>query len=216
MHLPELPYSFIAIEGNIGSGKTTLAEMIGSDYEAGTIMEQFADNPFLPYFYENPGQYAFPLELFFMTERYKQLQTMATQQDMFYEFQVADYCFVKTLLFARHTLPVDEFRIFQKLWMVLEGSLPRPELIVYLHRPIAALLDNISRRGRSYEQKIQPAYLEQVQHAYFEYFRSEVAIPILVFDLQARDFRQEKGLYQEILQVISGQHRPGLQHISIH
>lgn len=216
MNLPELPYSFIAIEGNIGSGKTTLAEMIGRDYNAGLIMEQFADNPFLPYFYENPGQFAFPLELFFMTERYKQLQVSGAQQDMFYDFHVADYSFVKTLLFARNNLPADEFRIFQKLWMVLEASLPRPEIIVFLHRPVDALLQNIAHRGRGYEQKIQATYLEKVQQVYFEYFRAESAIPILLFDLQSKNLHQEPALYREILQVMSGRHRPGLQHISIH
>lgn len=216
MSQPEIPYSYVAIEGNIGSGKTTLSEMMARDYECNLILEQFADNPFLPYFYEDAQRYGFPLELFFMTERYKQLQALGTQQDLFYNFHIADYTFVKTLLFARNNLPQDEFRIFQKLYQTLEASLPKPDLIVYLHRPIEILLSQIAKRGRSYELQIKAEYLRQIQQVYFEYFRSESVIPILIFDLQEANLHTDQSYYQEILQMISRAHRPGIQHIRIH
>ena len=213
---PEIPYRFVAIEGNIGSGKTTLAEMIAGDYSCNLILEQFADNPFLPYFYENPDQFAFPLELFFMTERYKQLQSLGLQHDLFYPFHLADYTFVKTLLFARKTLPEDEFRIFQKLYLTLENSLPRPELILYLHRPIDVLFQHIAKRGRDYEQQIAADYLARIQETYFEYFRNETSTPILIFDLEDVNLLERPDYYQEILQLAAQPHRPGLQHIRIH
>lgn len=214
--LPEIPYHYLVIEGNIGSGKTTLTEMIGRDYPCNLILEQFADNPFLPYFYQDAQRYGFPVELFFMTERYKQLQALGTQGDLFHSLMVSDYAFVKTLLFARINLPPDEFRIFQKLWMVLESSLPRPELIVFLHRPVPELLRLIERRGRGYEKQIRGEYLQEVQDIYFEYFRGESQIPVLVFDIQERDFLQDDRYYREMLRVLSQEHRPGIQHIRIH
>lgn len=214
--LPEIPYNYLVIEGNIGSGKTTFSEMIGRDYPSTLILEQFADNPFLPYFYEDPHRYGFPVELFFMTERYKQLQALGTQGDLFHSLMVSDYGFVKTLLFARINLPPDEFRIFQKLWMVLESSLPRPELIVFLHRPVPELLDLIEKRGRDYEKQIKADYLQRVQDIYFEYFRGESQIPILLFDIQGKDFLEDKAYYDELLRVIAQTHRPGMQHIRIH
>ncbi|HRW75175.1 MAG: deoxynucleoside kinase [Saprospiraceae bacterium] len=216
MSQPEIPYSYVAIEGNIGSGKTTLSEMMARDYECNLILEQFADNPFLPYFYEDAQRYGFPLELFFMTERYKQLQALGTQQDLFYNFHIADYTFIKTLLFARNNLPQDEFRIFQKLYQTLEASLPKPDLIVYLHRPIEILLSQIAKRGRSYELQIKAEYLRQIQQVYFEYFRSETVIPILIFDMQDANLHLDQSYYEEILRMISRDHRPGIQHIRIH
>lgn len=216
MNLPEIPHAYIAVEGNIGSGKTTFTEMMGKHYPCNLILEQFADNPFLPYFYEKPEQFSFPLELFFMTERYKQMQSLGGQKDMFYDFHLGDYSFIKTLLFARNTLPEDEFRIFQKLWRVLDASLPKPDLIVYLHRPVEVLQQLISKRGRDYEQSIKSDYLEKIQQTYLEYFRHESQIPILFFDIQERDFEQNIAYFEEIVKVIAERHRPGLQHISIH
>lgn len=216
MNQPQIPYSYVAIEGNIGSGKTTLSEMMARDYECNLILEQFADNPFLPYFYEDAQRYGFPLELFFMTERYKQLQALGTQQDLFYNFHIADYTFVKTLLFARNNLPPDEFRIFQKLYQTLEASLPKPDLIIYLHRPIEILLSQISKRGRSYELQIKAEYLREIQNVYFEYFRSEGMIPILIFDMQDANLHTEAEYYREILRMIAREHRPGIQHVRIY
>lgn len=215
-NLPIIPQRFIAIEGNIGSGKTTLAEMIGKDYECRVILEQFADNPFLPYFYEDKERYGFPLELFFMTERYKQLQALGSQTDLFLPFMVSDYAFIKTLLFAKNHLPDGEYRILQKLWLTLEQSVPAPELIIYLHRPIPVLLQNIYKRGRSYEFQIQQDYLRTIQDGYFEYFRTELNIPVLVVDMQDVNLLQHPEYYREILSLMGQQYNPGLHHIRIH
>ncbi len=215
MTYEEFPYSYIAIEGNIGSGKTTFTERLGQEMPCNLLLEQFADNPFLPYFYRDPLRYAFPLELFFMTERYKQLQTLGIQGDLFHHLFIADYAFVKTLLFARNNLPADEFRIFQKLWMVLEAGLPKPQLLVYLHRPVEVLLSLIRQRGRSYEKEIKAEYLQQLQDLYFEYFRSESQIPVLIFDLQDADFQNDDGYYQEMLRLIGASYGPGVHHIRI-
>jgi len=162
-----LPYKYIAIEGNIGAGKTTLCNMLHKDFNCRLILEQFADNPFLPYFYENQERYAFPVELFFMTERHKQLQENLSQRDLFQQMIVADYFFIKTLLFAKNNLSDEEYRLFQRLFHILNSTFPKPELIVYLHRSVDNLIENIKARGRSYEQEIAPSYLLEIQNTYF-------------------------------------------------
>src|ERR1700754_1464225 len=149
-----MKYHFITIEGNIGAGKTTLAHMLSRHFNARLILEEFADNPFLPKFYENPAQYAFPLELFFMAERFKQLKEYLQQQDMFRQLTISDYLFTKCLLFAKVTLPVDEFRLYQRLFDIIHQQLAEPELVIYLHAPVSKLQANIRKRNRSYEQKI--------------------------------------------------------------
>ena len=144
---PLAHYNFIAIEGNIGAGKTTLCHQMADRFGCALVLEQFTDNPFLPPFYEQPERYAFPVELFFMTERHKQLQRSLLNQDLFREFTVADYAFIKTLLFARKNLPEDEFRLFHKMFTVLNQSFPKPDIMVYFHRNVDILLENISQRG---------------------------------------------------------------------
>jgi deoxyguanosine kinase len=197
-----LPHPFIVIEGNIGAGKTTLCQMISEDYGCRLILEQFADNPFLPYFYNNPDRYAFPVELFFMTERHKQLQEELGQHSLFQDNIVADYFFLKTLLFAKNNLQEDEYRLFQRLFSVLNASFPKPDLLVFLHRPVDSLLSNIHKRGRDYEQEISEAYLRQIQQVYFDFFRTDPQIPILVLDIGESDFQSNPLHYAEILAAI--------------
>ncbi len=193
-----LAYNFIAIEGNIGAGKTTLCKMLSKDYNARLLLEQFSDNPFLPFFYENPERYAFSVELFFMTERHKQLQENLLNQDLFQQITISDYFFIKTLLFARKNLTTEEYRLFNRLFNVLNSTFPKPELLVYLHRPVEHLINNIKKRGRSYEQDISPDYLQHIQDAYFDYFKIETSIPILIFELDDIDFVQTPIYYQLI------------------
>ena len=152
------PYKYICVEGNIGAGKTSFCQLIKTEYNCKLILEQFADNPFLPLFYNDPQRYAFTVELFFMTERYKQLQNELTQ-DLFYDFTIADYTFVKTLLFARQNLKDDEYRMFQKMFNVLSQNFPNPDILVYLHRDVDMLQGNIKKRGRQYEATISDDYL---------------------------------------------------------
>lgn len=202
MSTTQFPYQFIAIEGNIGAGKTTLSRMLAEEYGCRLILEQFSDNPFLPYFYENPERYAFSVELFFMTERHKQLQEELHQGNLFQETTIADYIFLKTLLFAKNNLSTEEYRLFQRLFHILNANFPRPELLVYLHRPVPHLLTNIRKRGRDFEEDIAPEYLEGIQRAYFDFFRTEVNFPILVVDLEDIDFTSAEGYYQQLADLI--------------
>ena len=138
-------YHFITIEGNIGAGKTTLAHLLSKHYNARLVLEEFADNPFLAKFYENPAQYAFPVELFFMAERYKQLKDLIQQKDMFNNLTISDYLFTKCLLFAKVTLPDDEFRLYQRLFEIIHQQLIQPEILIYLHSPVSKLQENIKK-----------------------------------------------------------------------
>lgn len=209
-----LPYNFIIVEGNIGAGKTTLSTMLARDFDRRLILEEFSDNPFLPYFYENPDRYAFPVELFFMTERHKQLQEELTQTQLFKEEIVSDYFFLKTLLFARNNLNPEEFRLFQRLFNILSVNFPKPDLLLYLHQPVDGLMQNIKKRGRSYEQSMDPAYLERIQHAYFSYFRTQTDIPIVVLDVQSIDFVANPDHYQMILGLLQQSYEPGMHQLS--
>jgi len=195
-------HKYIAIEGNIGAGKTTLSQMLAKDWDCRLVLEQFTDNPFLPLFYENPERYAFQVELFFMTERYKQLQAQFTNQDLFQQNTIADYFFLKTLLFAKKNLLNEEYRLFQSLFHTLNARFPKPDLLVYLHRPISALQTYIQQRGRPMEQQIEVAYLEKVQAAYFEYFKTPPICPILVLDIKEVNFVLNQNAYQQINQLI--------------
>jgi deoxyadenosine/deoxycytidine kinase len=178
------------------------------------ILEEFADNPFLPMFYKDPERHAFTVELFFMTERYKQLQRDLTL-DLFYDFTIADYSFIKTLLFARQNLKGDEFKMFQKMFLVLDQNFPQPDLLVYFHRTTEKLQDNIKVRGRDYETMISNEYLSKVQNSYFEYFRNILKFPVLILDVNDMDFVNNPKHYQEIKDLIAREYLPGVHRVSI-
>lgn len=180
-------YHFITIEGNIGAGKTTLAHMLARHYNARLILEQFADNPFLPKFYENPDQYAFPLELFFMAERYKQLKELVHTADLFQSLTISDYLFTKCLLFARLNLPEQEYKLYQKLFEIMFTQLVQPDLLIYLHAPVAKLQSNIQKRNRPYEQGITDEYLFGIQETYTQYIR-QYNVRTLFVDVSNADF----------------------------
>jgi deoxyadenosine/deoxycytidine kinase len=211
----ELPYKYIAIEGNIGAGKTTLTHMLAEDFEYRIILEEFSDNPFLPFFYKNPDRYAFPVELFFMAERHKQLQEELDAKNLFKQSVVADYFFLKTLLFAKNNLNVEEYRLFQRLFDVLNLSFPTPELLVYLHRPVERLLDSIKSRGREYEQVIKPEYLLEIQDAYFNFFKTDIKFPTLVINLDAADFLNKKETYNDVIGLINNTYTPGVHIVDL-
>ncbi len=199
----KLNHQLLTIEGNIGSGKTSLATRLANDFGGKLILEQFADNPFLPKFYENPEQFAFPLELFFMAERYQQLKSNILSPNLFEPLIVSDYMFTKSLLFARVTLPPDEFQLYQRLFHIINPQLPRPDLIVYLYAGIPRLLSNIAKRGRPYEQQIQGEYLEKLQQTYLEYFRHHKEQAVLIVDVNEADFIGKRQHYEEIKELIS-------------
>jgi deoxyguanosine kinase len=209
------PYSFIAIEGNIGAGKTTFCELLSAEIPCRLILEQFTDNPFLPLFYEQPDRYAFPVELFFMTERHKQLQEALTNPDIFTPLSIADYFFIKTLLFAKNNLNTEEFRLFQRLFEVLNSTYPKPELLVYLHRSVDDLMGNIRKRGRTYETDISAEYLTEIQNGYFEYFRTETALPILIVEVEGIDFVADKTHFEQLKTLIFQPYSVGIHRVKL-
>ncbi len=208
-------YNFIAIEGNIGAGKTTLCHQLAEQFGCALVLEQFTDNPFLPPFYEQPERYAFPVELFFMTERHKQLLEHFSQPDLFRSYTVADYFFVKTLLFAKNNLSEAEFRLFQRLFLVLNATFPKPDLLLYLHRPVEVLLKQIKKRGRNIEQNISAEYLTEIQDAYFDYLNTETETPVLILDLGDADFQRDLSTFDAIAQIISKEHAPGRRFLKL-
>src|SRR6476620_12155003 len=164
-------YHFIAIEGNIGAGKTTLAHLLAKQLNARLVLEEFADNTFLQKFYENPQQYEFPLELFFMAERYKQLKDLIHTKDLFQNVTVSDYLFTNVLLFAKVNLTEEEFRLYHKLYDIIRQPLIQPDLLIYLHVPVQKLQKNIRKRNRAYELNIPDDYLFRLQETYTHYIR---------------------------------------------
>lgn len=207
-------YHFITIEGNIGAGKTTLAHLLSKHYNARLILEEFADNPFLPKFYENPSQYAFPLELFFMAERFKQLKELLQQKDMFRQLTISDYLFTKCLLFAKVTLPDDEFRLYQRLFDIIHQQLIQPDLLIYLHAPVSKLQANIRKRNRSYEQNIPDDYLYNIQETYTSYIRDH-NIKTLFVDVSNADFLGNKKHLQTITDALEHEYSDGQHYISL-
>lgn len=208
--------NYIVIEGNIGAGKTSLSKLLSDDLNARLILEEFSDNPFLPLFYKNPDRYGFPVELFFMTERHKQLQDLLLKGNLFQEYVVSDYIFSKTLLFAGQNLVDEELRLFQRLFHTLNASFPKPHLLVYLHRSVDDLLSNISKRGRDYEQDISAAYLLKIQQAYFDFFRmTENDLSILILNVEGLDFINNTEHYELVIEQLEKKYPKGLHHWSL-
>jgi deoxyguanosine kinase len=207
-------YHFIAIEGNIGAGKTTLAHMLSRHYNARLVLEEFADNPFLPKFYENPAQYAFPLELFFMAERYKQQKEMIQQKDLFQNLTVSDYLFTKCLLFAKVTLSDDEFRLYQRLFEIINQQLIQPDIVIYLHTPVQKLQQNIRKRNRSYEQNIPDEYLFNIQETYTHYIRQH-NIKTLFIDASEADFLGNEKHLQAIINALENEYEEGQHFLAL-
>ncbi|MBN2682821.1 MAG: deoxynucleoside kinase [Bacteroidales bacterium] len=200
--------NYLVIEGNIGAGKTSLANMIAKDFNARPVLERFADNPFLPKFYANPERYSFPLELSFLAERYNQLKKELSSRDLFSNFVVADYYFMKSLIFASNTLPVDELALYRQLFDIVYSSIPKPDLFVYLHVPVNQLQSNIKKRGRDYEQAIKNEYLEKIQTGYFAWFKQQNEIPVLILDNASIDFVNNKADYKRITETIFDKNWP--------
>lgn len=189
---------FLIIEGNIGAGKSTLSGMIAKDYNAKLVLEQFADNPFLPKFYKDKERYSFPLELSFLADRYKQIKDEVLNLDLFHPFMVADYYFAKTSIFAQNTLKDDEYHLFRTIFDIVFESMPKPDLYVYLHSDSKRLMSNIKLRGREYEQNMDPAYLEKIKDGYFHFFKQVNSFPILIIDTNNIDFVQNPEDYQRL------------------
>lgn len=213
-HKNLMNYHFITIEGNIGAGKTTLAHLLSKHYDARLILEQFADNPFLPKFYENPKQFAFPLELFFMAERFKQLKELLQQKDLFQSVTITDYLFTKCLLFAKVNLSEDEFRLYQRLFEIMYQQLLQPDLVIYLHSPVSKLQQNIRKRNRSYEQNIPDEYLFNIQQTYTHYIRQH-NIKTLFIDASNADFLGNEKHLQVVLDALEKDYEEGQHYFTL-
>jgi deoxyguanosine kinase len=209
-----MKYSFITIEGNIGAGKTTLSQMLAKHYNARLVLEQFADNPFLPKFYENPSQYAFPLEVFFMAERFKQLKDLLQQKDLFQSVTISDYLFTKCLLFAKVNLSDEEFRLYQRLFEIIHQQLVQPDILIYLHAPVNKLQQNIKKRARSYEQNIPDDYLFSIQETYTNYIKHHSLKTIFV-DASNADFLANEAHLKVIIDALEKEYDGSQYYLSL-
>ncbi len=209
-----MKYNFITIEGNIGAGKTTLSHLLSKHFQARLILEEFADNPFLPKFYEKPDQYAFPLELFFMAERYKQLKDLLQTKELFQTVTISDYLFTKCLLFAKVNLPDEEFRLYQKLFDIINPQIIQPDILIYLHSPVSKLQENIRKRNRTYEQAIPNDYLFSLQETYTAYIKQH-NIKTLFVDTSHADFLGNEAHLNTIIEALNKDYGEGQHFISL-
>jgi len=198
----QIKYNYVVIEGNIGAGKTTLATRISEQFNARLILERFADNPFLPKFYQDPDKYSFPLELSFLASRYKQLNEELGTQDLFKTFTIADYYFMKSIVFAASTLKGDEYNLYRQIFHIIYSSLPKPDIYVYLHLSADRLMENIKKRGRDYEQSITSNYLQKIQDSYFTFFKQNPENKYLVLDINNLNFVDNRSHYLKLIDTI--------------
>jgi len=197
-------FNYIAIEGNIGAGKTSLVEKMTADFNAKLILERFKDNPFLPKFYEDQARYAFPLEMSFLADRYQQLLEDITQFDLFRDCVIADYDAYKSLIFAKVTLAEEEFNLYKKLFHLMYKELPKPDVYVYLYQNTERLLENIRKRGRSYEKGIEASYLQKINEGYLEFIKNQHNDSIKIIDISELDFVTNRQDYLQLLREIMG------------
>jgi deoxyadenosine/deoxycytidine kinase len=207
-------YRYISIEGNIGAGKTSLCKMLSKDWSSRIILEEFADNPFLPKFYDQPERYAFPLELSFLSERFAQLKKETQFNDLFSPKVVGDYMINKCQIFAKNNLQSEEYELFLKVFQMIEPNLPKPELLVYLYLPVEKLLSNIKRRGRDYEQGITAEYLFKIQQQYLLFIQQHQDIRTVIIDTADLDFVNNTNDYQKIKNLIESSYPQGITRIS--
>jgi 2-amino-4-hydroxy-6-hydroxymethyldihydropteridine diphosphokinase len=196
-------YNFIAIEGNIGAGNTTLANKLGDDFNARQVLERFADNPFLPKFYKDKERYAFPLEMSFLADRYQQLSDDLAQYDLFKNLIVSDYYIFKSLIFSQITLQREEFSLYRRMFDVMYKEITKPDLYVYLYQNTERLLKNIEKRGRDYEQNIQSGYLEKINKGYFNFIKTQPNLNVLIIDVSEMDFVKNNDDYKTIIKKIA-------------
>jgi deoxyadenosine/deoxycytidine kinase len=210
----DINYNYIVIEGNIGAGKTSLSKMIAEEYNAKIVLERFEDNSFLPKFYKDPDKYAFPLEMSFLADRYQQLKSELTAQELFKSFTIADYFIDKSLIFAHKNLQNDEYKLYSRLFNIINSSLPKPDLLIYLYTSIEQLKSNILNRGREYEKEIQFEYLEKIQNGYMEYFKTLKNYKILIVDTEKLDFVKRESDYLKLKNLFKNTFDAGIHRIT--
>lgn len=196
-------YNYIAIEGNIGAGKTSLANMISKDFNAKKVLERYADNPFLPKFYKDKERYAFTLEMSFLADRFQQLTDDLAQFDLFKNCIVSDYYIFKSLIFAQITLQSEEYKLYRKIFDIMYKEITKPNLYVYLYQNTERLLDNIKKRGRDYEQNIEINYLQNIHDGYIQFIKTQQNLNALIIDISDLDFVKNPKDYEVIIQKIN-------------
>lgn len=211
--IKKLKYDYIVIEGNIGTGKTSLATRISQDFDTRLVLERFAENPFLPLFYKHQSRYAFALELSFLADRYQQLNDELAPQELFKQQTVSDYILSKSLIFANITLKNDESTLYQRLFHIINPHLPKPDLLVYLHKDVSMLKKNIKSRGRDYEQNIEEEYLKKLETGYWDFFKQLSGTRILVIDTNNVDFVNNENDYNNLLSLIQSDYETGIHRL---
>ena len=196
-------YNYVAIEGNIGSGKTSLSNLMSDEFNAKIVLERFADNPFLPKFYEDQERFAFPLEMSFLADRYQQLTDDLAQFDLFKNFIVSDYYIFKSLIFAQVTLQKEEYALYRKMFDIMYKEISKPDLYIYLYQNTDRLLENIKKRGRVYEQNIEASYLQKIHVGYTNFIKTEQDLNTLIIDVSELDFVNNHKDYREVLKIIN-------------
>ena len=211
-------YNYIAIEGTIGAGKTTLATRIANDFNGKLVLEEFEGdkNPFLPKFYKEPEKYSFQLEMTFLALRFQQLKDKLGVLDLFHDFIISDYYVAKSLIFSRNNLQEDEYQLFSRFFNIIFSDMPKPELLVYLYSDVDRLQRNIHKRGRSYEQEISDAYLADIQQGYFDFLRQQQDnMRILILDTNHLDFVANERDYHRIIEAIDQPYEVGIHRIAL-
>ena len=198
---------YIAVEGVIGVGKTSLCSLIGAQFSAKIVFEKFEDNPFLEDFYKDKERFAFQTQLYFLLSRYRQHQEMM-QVELFYKLLVTDYMFVKDKIFANINLSEKELTLYNSVVTLLERDIPNPDLVIYLQSSTDRLVDNIKTRGRYYEDLITQEYIQELNDAYNDFFLRYDRSPLLIVNSTDIDFVNNKGdqdnLLEKIRQPFSG------------
>ncbi len=208
-------YSYIAIEGNIGAGKTTLATKFSEKIQAKIVLEEFAENPFLPKFYNEPDKYAFQLELSFLAERYQQLLKDLSNRNLFYQVIISDYIIHKSRIFARTNLDPATFKLYNQLYQLIIKTMPKPELIIYLNNDSDKLLSNISKRGRDFEQDIKAEYLNKIHKNYISFFKQNRGLRVLIVNANELDFVANEAHFDFLFDLLNQAHPKGLTSINM-
>jgi deoxyadenosine/deoxycytidine kinase len=205
-----IKYRYVAIEGVIGAGKTTLVKKLAQKLNATLLLESFEENAFLPSFYENPERYAFPVEMSFLADRYNQLKNTVVNKDLFRPLIIADYFIDKSLIFSNTNLKNDEFNLYKKLFFIMKNSLPQPDLIIYLHQSIENLQKNIAKRGREYEKNISDTYLQAIHQGYMKHLKTVKNTPIIVVDTKDLDFLARKNDFTKMIDLLENEYANGM------
>ncbi len=208
-------HPYIVVEGNIGSGKTSLVEKLSAHLNANAIYESFSENPFLPKFYSEPNKYAFPLELSFLTDRYHQLQKELNTKGLVPETVISDYYLSKSLIFAEINLPKDQFELYNDLFSIIHQKLPKPSLYIFLSSTVERLQKNIKNRGRAYEMGIKSSYLEKIQEGYLSFISTQKEFPILLINTSNIDFVHSKVDFEYLISCLEKKYTKGVHRIDL-